>query len=134
MSVVQLTLPNGTPKRIAIERFGAMVGWDLQERFVKFAASKDGKMRKEYTMEVLKYATVLTADGGTLPLSTDALINNHIGSWENVRDLFEEILKENGINPQEHARRANFWVDAGQDMSTSFVAAVSAAINNHVTK
>ncbi len=125
-------MPNGTMRQVAIDQFGAMDGWDIQERFVRFAASKDQKMRREYTMEVLKYARILTADGGHLPLTTDALIDNHLGSWENVRDVFEEILKQNGIEPQEHAHRANFWTDAGTEMATSFVAELSPIISNLV--
>jgi hypothetical protein len=131
---VELSMPNGQTRRISIERFGAMDGWDIQERFVRFAASKDKVMRREYTMEVLRYAKVLTNDGGTLPLTTDALIDNHLGSWENIRDVFEEILRHNDIDPKEHCHRANFWADAGSDMATSFVAAVSIAISNFVDK
>jgi hypothetical protein len=131
---IELCTPNGTVRRVAIEQFGAMDGWDIQERFVRFAASKDAKLRKEYTMEVLKYATILTADGGKLPLTTDALINNHLGSWENVRDVFEEVLRQNGIKPAEHCRRANYWVDAGSAMATSFVAEVSIKINEFVKR
>ena len=67
----------------------------------------------------------MQTDGGDLPLSTDALINNHLGSWENVRDVFEEILRQNGIDPKTHADNPNYWAKAGAEMATSFIAATS---------
>ena len=132
----RITVNNARPltrSRLDLVKTHRISDSDL-ERFVRFAASKDAKLRKEYTMEVLKYATILTADGGKLPLTTDALINNHLGSWENVRDVFEEVLRQNGIKPAEHCRRANYWVDAGSAMATSFVAEVSIKINEFVKR
>ncbi len=121
---IELQTPIGL-KVIDIAKFPAMDGWDLQEQFVRFAASTDREYRRQYTLEVLSYATVLMEDGGRLPLSTDALINNHLGSWENVRDVFEEVLRQNGINPKTHADRPAYWSEAGAQMATSFIAATT---------
>ena len=122
---IELRTPQGQIKLIAIERFPAMDGWDIQEQFIQFAASRDKEFRRAYTLEVLRYAHVLQDDGGSLPLSTDALINNHLGSWENVRDVFEEILRQNGIDPETHADKPDYWAKAGSEMATSFIAAAS---------
>jgi hypothetical protein len=121
---IELTTPIGL-KVIDIAKFPAMDGWDLQEQFVRFAASTDREFRRAYTLEVLSYATVLMDDGGRLPLSTDALINNHLGSWENVKAVFEEVLMQNGINPKTHADRPTYWSDAGAQMATAFIASTS---------
>jgi len=122
---IEITTPQGSIRTIAIEKFPAMDGWDIQERFIQFAASRDKDFRRAYTLEVLSYAKVVQTDGGNLPLSTDALINNHLGSWENVRDVFEEILRQNGIDPKSHADRPDYWSKAGAEMATSFIAATS---------
>lgn len=115
-------------RTISIEKFPAMDGWDIQERFVRFAASTDKAFRRDYTLEVLAYAKVVQADGGDLPLSTDALINNHLGSWENVRTVFEEVLKQNGIDPKTHADQPHYWANAGHEMALAFIAATSELI------
>jgi len=124
---IEITTPFGV-KLIAIEKFSAMDGWDLQEQFIRFAASTDREFRRAYTLEVLSYAKVVQEDGGELPLSTDALINNHLGSWENVRDVFEEILSQNGIDPKKHADRPDYWSAAGAEMASSFLAATSSLL------
>ncbi len=124
---IEITTPFGI-KLIAIEKFSAMDGWDLQEQFIRFAASTDRDFRRAYTLEILSYAKVIQEDGGELPLSTDALIDNHLGSWENVRDVFEEILSQNGINPKTHADRPDYWSAAGAEMASAFLAATSSLL------
>lgn len=113
---------NNSAKSFQIDRFKALDGWEIQRRFVEFAASSDRKFRRDFTLEILSYAHVIT-DTGELPLSTDALIDNHLGSWENVQALFEEILRVNGIDPATHADAPHFWAKAGEEMATSFLAA-----------
>jgi hypothetical protein len=122
---IEITTSQGTVRSIAIEKFPAMDGWDIQEQFLQFAASRDKDFRRAYTLEVLSYAKVVLPDGVSLPLSTDALINNHLGSWENVRDVFEEVLRQNGIDPAKHADRPEYWSKAGAEIATSFIAATS---------
>lgn len=129
---IEITTPSGI-REIAIEKFPAMDGWDIQEGFVRFAASTDKEFRRAYTLEVLSYAKVLMKDGGDLPLSTDALINNHLGSWENVRNVFEEVLRQNGIDPTTHADRPNYWSDVGHQMAVAFIAAASELIGPAMT-
>lgn len=121
---IEIVVGNGM-RTIAIEKFPAMDGWDIQEKFVRFVAATDKEFRREYTLEVLSYAKVVQEDGGNLPLSTDALINNHLGSWENVRTVFEEVLMQNGIDPKKHADNPHYWSAAGHEMATAFLAAAS---------
>lgn len=115
------------PKQISIRRFKALDGWELQNKFVNFAASRDKDFRRGYTLEVLAYATVVLGDR-ELPLSTDALIDNHLESWQNVQEVFNKILRENGIDPDTHANRPDYWSNAGEEMATSFLATCSGLI------
>ena len=116
-----LLSPSGEKLNIRLDKFAALDGWDLQRKFVEYAVSKDRDFRREYTLEVLSYATLLK-DGHEIPFSTDALIDNHLGSWQNIQTLFEAILLDNGIDPKTHADRPDYWSEAGAQMAIAFLA------------
>jgi hypothetical protein len=105
---------------IKIERFSALFGWDMQRKFIEFAASTDREFRKKFTMEVLGYCKVLN-DERELPMITDALIDNHLETWQNIKFVFESILKDNGIDPETHANKSDYWTTAGQEMASAFI-------------
>lgn len=119
--MIELSLPNGTSKLITVLTFPALVGWDMQQRFMEFAATTDSEIRTKYTMDVLAFAKVVSGEN-ELPLSTSALIDNHLGTWENIKIVFEAVLTLNGINPLTHADKPQFWSDAGEKMAISFIA------------
>lgn len=119
---------NGQIKAIKTDLFAALDGWDMQRRFVEFAASTDPDVRRKYTMDVLAYAKVVAADGHEIPLSTPALIDNHLGTWQNLQTVFDEVLARNGINPNEHANKSHFWAKAGEEMAIAFIAEASKLI------
>lgn len=114
---------NGWDKLIQLKAFEAMAGWDLQRQYIEFAQTKDVAFRKAYTMAVLAYASVVL-DEVEIPLTTDALIENHLGNWQNVKAVFEGVLKFNGIDPETHAEKLNYWADAGAEMAVNFIAQI----------
>ncbi len=116
-------------KTINIYKFPAMDGWDLQQRFIEFVASKNSLERRQFTLDVLTYAKVKIGSN-ELPLSTDALIDNHLQTWENIKKVFEEILMYNGIDPAHHSEidLRKYWSRAGEEMATSFLAEISVLI------
>lgn len=123
---IEITTPTGEVKTISIEQFPALDGWDIQQKFIDFAASSDKEFRRAYTLEVLAYASVVMDAGArTQPLTTAALISNHLMSWQNVQLVFEETLRHNGIDPKTHADQPHFWSKAGAEMAVAFVAEVS---------
>lgn len=113
----------GQTKHIELHHFGALNGWEIQLRFLDFAASQDKEFRRAYVMEVLEYAKVIIGENA-IPLSTDAVINNHLGTWQNIQLVFESVLKHNGIDPATHADNPHFWANAGAEMAVSFTAKV----------
>lgn len=119
-----LTLNNGDVKEIIISKFDALDGWDIQHRYTDFVMSTDKYHRRAFTLEILSYAKVKISTE-LLPLSTDALINNHIQSWDKVKELFEAVLIENGIDPDNHAEKPHYWANAGAEMAISFIAEAS---------
>lgn len=116
-----IKLPSGEEKSIKISMFAALDGWDLQNRFIEFASTTDGYIRRKYTLDVLAYAKIVSGEM-EIPLRTDALIDNHLQTWGNIKSLFDEILIQNGINPDTHAEKPHYWADAGAEMAVSFIA------------
>jgi hypothetical protein len=119
--------PDGSTSRktIEIEQFPALDGWDIQQRFVEFAASHDKEFRRAYTLEVLAFAYVEVSKGSKVRLTTSGIIANHVGTWQNVERVFEEILLYNGIDPKTHADRPVFWEKVGAEMASSFISEVT---------
>lgn len=122
---IEIKTPKGEVKNIRINHMPALDGWDIQQRFVEFAASHDKDHRKAFTIEVLAYATVIISSEVQLPLTTAALIDNHLCSWQNLQRVFEEVLLHNGIDPKTHADQPHYWSKAGAEMATSFIAEVT---------
>lgn len=114
--------PNGQ-KEVKISMFSALEGLDLKARFIEFAASRDRDVRRRYTLDVLKFAKVVAANQ-ELPLTTNALIDNHLCSWQNVQLVFEAVLLQNGINPAYAATEPDFWIDSGAELAASFVKSI----------
>ncbi len=119
-----IKLPSGETKNIKISMFAALDGWDIQAKFIEFAASTDRAMRREFTMEVLSYAKAMSGDM-EIPLTTDALIDNHLQTWPNIEAVFEEVLRVNGIDPKTHADKTHYWANAGAEMALAFIAEAS---------
>lgn len=122
--MIELINSKGVAKQVVIERFAALDGWDIQSRFRDFAASTDRVFKRAYTMEILSYAKV-HFEGLEYPLSTGALIDNHLETWINIELVFNEVLKFNGIDPTTHADKPAYWENAGAQMAISFIAEAS---------
>jgi hypothetical protein len=119
--MLEITNAAGQTRQVKLSKFPALDGWEIQNQFVAFATAEDKDFRRMYTLEVLKYAVVVT-DNGEIPLTTDALIDNHLQSWQNVQAVFEAVLMDNGINPKTHAEKPHYWADAGAEMAIAFIA------------
>jgi hypothetical protein len=118
--IIEISMPgDGKLKQIEIGRFPALDGWEIQAKFIDFAASHDKDYRRAYVLDVLSYCTVKPAD---IPLKTPQIVDNHLGGWENVQAVFEAALRHNGIDPEKHADKPHFWQAAGAEMATSFIA------------
>ena len=123
MQIIEFPTRDGIVN-VQVAAFPALTGWDLQRQFITFVASdakNDRDFRRAFTLEILSYAKVLK-DGREIPLSTDALIDNHLETWENVEGVFKAVLQYNGIDPETHADRTNWWAKAGGEMAVAFIA------------
>ncbi|QDH49605.1 hypothetical protein KYLE_49 [Pantoea phage Kyle] len=124
MNIIEVDVhgPDGTEKRrIKIHRMGAQEGWEAQRRFIEFAMSKDPAFRKEYTFEILAFASVVRDGSDDLPLNTPTLIENHLQNWRNLEKVFNAILMDNGIDPSTHAEKDHYWMNAGGEIAAAFI-------------
>lgn len=119
---IEFTGQDGTKqdRKIGINKMGAMEGWEIQRRFIEFAMSKDKTFRVAYTMEVLAHAEVIRGET-ILPITSPALIENHLGNWHNIQKVFNSVLVENGIDPNTHAEKEHYWAHAGGEMAAAFI-------------
>jgi len=127
MLILDYTTPQNTSAKIHISQFKALDGWEIQARYTAFCAShpsKDKAFRRDFTMEILSYVRVVKGDQ-EYEMKTDALIDNHLGTWENIEMVFKETLKHNGIDPETHANRTNHWAEAGAELAIGFIAEAS---------
>lgn len=118
---MKLITKSGATKNIIISKFGAMEGWDIQQRFVEFAMSKDTAFRMAYTMQILSFAAVDIPGAEPIQLKTNAFIENHLEDWTGIKQVFETVLRENGIEPTTHAEREHYWAHAGGELATAFI-------------
>lgn len=119
--MIEITSPLGIIKHVKIDMFSPMDGWDIQRKFLDFAASTDKDFRIKYIMEVLAYAKVMVGEA-EIPMKTIALIDNHLETWRNIETVFEAVLRFNEIDPATHAERPNYWAKVGGEMAVAFIA------------
>lgn len=124
MKQIEVPMNNGEVRIVQIDHFSAMEGWEIQHRFLEFAASTDKDIRRKYTFEVLAHAKIVLGDR-EIPLATDAVVDNHLQTWRNVQMVFEAVLEYNGIDPKTHADNPGYWVKAGDEMALAFIASMS---------
>ena len=126
MKAIEITLRDGTTRTIRISHFPAHDGWEIENKLIRFAASDDSKYRKDYTMRILSYATVLVGEN-EIPFTTDDVVDNHLQSWQNVKLIFEEVLRYNGIEPKTHVIEFQNWDMVGAKIGeamTTYIAKV----------
>jgi hypothetical protein len=118
--ILTIELENGESRAIAIGKFPAMDGWDIQHRYLEFVSTSDKDLRRAYTLEVLSHAAIIVNDT-RIPINTVAVVENHLRSWEAINIVFRTILERNGINPDTHADRPGYWEQVGGDMAVAFI-------------
>lgn len=80
-----------------ISRFPATKGREILAKYPMSNLPKLGQyvQSKEAMLELMQYVEVVLEDGGTLPLKTEALIDNHVPDGETLIKLEFEMLKYN---------------------------------------
>lgn len=92
-----LTLQNGTEKTFILSKFPAVAGREIVAKYPLSNVPKLGDYDvSETTMLKLMAFVSIELDGGqAIPLSTRALIDNHVGDWLTLARLEFEMLEYN---------------------------------------
>lgn len=92
---------NGQPRKFHVSKMPAWDGLEIMARYptslvTATAVPKlaDWETIKDLQFKILKYVAV-EINGRLLPLSTQALIDNHAGDWECLARLIAEEVKYN---------------------------------------
>lgn len=87
---------DGITRKFTISRFPATIGMEILVKLPISAMPKIGDFEtlKLVRDDVFKYVYVET-EGGAIPLSTSALIDNHVGDAETAIKIMGEMLTHN---------------------------------------
>lgn len=112
----ELTL-NG--KTYHINKFGALAGRAIVAQYPLSVIlhNKEYERNEDVMLRLMSHVDVVLADGGVQPLSTRALIDNHISDWADLVAIEIEALKYNAPQffdgtAQGLMGRAESWISA----------------------
>ena len=93
---IDVLLPDGTTKQYVISKFPAIAGREIVCKYPLSGMPKlgDYAVNEETMLKLMAYVAVPT-DNGLLRLSTRALVDNHIASWETLGKLEVAMLEYN---------------------------------------
>lgn len=95
---VAITLPDGTTKEYILSDFPATLGREIIAKYPTSNAPKIGSYDvSEATMLKLMSCVAVEIEGRQEPmcLTTKALVDNHVTSWETLAKIEMEMLKRN---------------------------------------
>lgn len=87
---------DGTDKKFTISKFPAIAGREIICQYPVTAMPKVGdyQVNEEVMIKLMSYVAV-DHDGGKLPLTTRALIDNHVPDWETLAKIEVEMMSYN---------------------------------------
>lgn len=108
---------------IGVDMIPALIGSDMAKRYEYFASSSDKEYNRDFLREVLSYAYIQDGESKTY-LNTDYIINSNLSGWQQVDEVFGEVLRVNEIyrNKQKEYFSDNFS-KAGAAMAVAFLSA-----------
>lgn len=93
---IAVPLPDGTTKQYVISKFPAIAGREIICKYPLSGMPKlgDYAVNEETMLKLMAFVAVPT-DNGALRLSTRALVENHVSSWETLAKLEIAMLEYN---------------------------------------
>lgn len=94
---VPIKTQSGEEKTFVISKFPAVAGREIISKYPLSNVPKlgDYAISEETMLKLMAYVGVETAPGQTLPLSTRALVDNHVPDWETLARIEFEMLRYN---------------------------------------
>jgi hypothetical protein len=94
---VTITLQNGTEKDFVLHKFPATAGREIVTQYPISNLPKlaEYQASEAVMLKLMSYVAVVTPDGTNLPLTTKALVDNHVPDWEALGRLEWAMLEYN---------------------------------------
>lgn len=115
---IVVTDGNGTERTFVLSKMPAFEGFEIMARYpISLATSvipklADWEMVKMLQLKILKYVGV-PINGTPMPLSTQALVDNHCGDWECMAKLMAAEVEYNNSFFR-NGTVSNFFADIAQ--------------------
>jgi len=94
---ITLPLPDGTEKTYLLSKFPAVAGREIVAKYPlsNMPAIGDYQVSEEIMLKLMAYVAVPRAEGEPLRLTTRALVDNHVTSWETLARLELAMMEYN---------------------------------------
>jgi hypothetical protein len=94
---ITLKTQAGEEKTYVISKFPAIQGREIVTKYPVSNVPKlgDYKQSEEVMLKLLAFTAVVTSEGAHLPLTTRALVDNHVPDWETLARLEWSQLEYN---------------------------------------
>lgn len=94
---ITVTTQAGEEKTYMISKFPAIAGREIVCKYPVSGMPKlgDYAVNEETMLKLMAYVCAVTQDGGHQPLSTKALVDNHVPDWETLSKIEIEMMGYN---------------------------------------
>lgn len=94
---ITLTTQTGVAKTFVLSKFPAVAGREIIAKYPTSNVPKIGDydVSEAVMLKLMAFVAVRLDNGTELPLSTRALVDNHVGDWETLARLEFEMLGYN---------------------------------------
>jgi hypothetical protein len=92
-----VTDEDGRERKFILSKFDAVAGREIVSKYPVSAMPVIGDyaVSEETMFKLMNYVAIETSPGSLLRLGNRALINNHVGTWENLAKIEVEMMKYN---------------------------------------
>lgn len=89
--------PDGKDKTFILSKFPAIQGREIVCKYPTSGMPKIGdySTNEETMLKLMKFVSVKTDNGDELALTTNALIDNHVGDWETLSKIEIAMMEYN---------------------------------------
>ncbi len=93
----EIPLPEGGTKTFILSKFPAIAGREIVTQYPTTGAPKIGdyKTNEALMLKLMAYVAVPIEGGGQIPLTTSALVNNHVPDFETLMKLEWAMMEYN---------------------------------------
>lgn len=112
---IKIKTQDGTEKTYIVSKIPAIPAREIITQYPLTAAPKIGdyKMNEQLMLKLMAFVAVPLDNGNPLPLTTQALVNNHVPDWEALARL-EAAMIEYNCSFFQNGKISTFFEDFSQ--------------------